>query len=80
MLWELASKISAYWKFNFLLSNGGCRFAYMNQYGTLHYLLRHPPHMGRVRLADEDFEIKLKHIKAGLQHGKEVLEEGVRNV
>ena len=26
MLWELASKIGAYWKFNFLLSNGGVPF------------------------------------------------------
>ena len=63
-LWSLATNIGGYGKFNFLLSNGEYLFAYMNQAGTLHYILRHPPHRGVVRLLDEDYEIRLEELKA----------------
>ena len=62
-IWELADEIGDYGKFNFLLSNGGYLFAYMNRSGTLHYLLRHPPHRGCVKLEDEDIEVQLEEIK-----------------
>jgi len=63
-IWNLANKIGNFGKFNFLLSNGDYLFAYMNRLRTLHYLLRHPPHKGRVKLEDEDFEVRLEEIKA----------------
>ena len=63
-LWGLADRIGSYGKFNFLLSNGEHLFAYMNKEGTLHYLLRHPPHRGVVRLLDEDYEVRLEELKA----------------
>ena len=63
IIWELANKIGDYGKFNFLLSNGEYLFSYMNRSGTLHYLLRHPPHRGYVKLEDEDFEVRLEEIK-----------------
>jgi len=49
--------------FNFLMSNGTYLFAHTND-GRLHYLLRHPPHRGYVRLIDdEDFGIQLEEMK-----------------
>ena len=63
-LWELADRIGRHGKFNFLLSNGEHLFAHMNREGTLHYLLRHPPHKGVVRLLDEDYEVMLGELKA----------------
>ncbi len=63
-LWGLADRIGRHGKFNFLLSNGEYLFAYMNREDTLHYLLRHPPHGGAVRLLDEDYEVKLGELKA----------------
>ena len=63
-LWELADKIDRNGKFNFILSNGEYLFAYMNKEDTLHYLLRHPPHRGVVRLLDEDYEVTLGELKA----------------
>jgi len=63
IIWNLANKIGSYGKFNFLLSNSDYLFAYMNRPNTLHYLLRHPSHKGRVKLIDEDFEVKLEEIK-----------------
>ena len=63
-LWGLADRIGRHGKFNFLLSNGEHLFAYMNREGTLHYLLRHPPHRGVVRLLDEDYEARLEELKA----------------
>jgi predicted glutamine amidotransferase len=62
-LWGLAGRIGRYGKFNFLLSNGEYLFVYMNRSGTLHYILRHPPHRGAVRLLDEDFEVRLEELK-----------------
>lgn len=64
-LYELAKKISSYGKFNFLLSNGKELYAYRSQEGTLYYLLRHPPHKGKIRLVDEDYEIELEELKQG---------------
>ena len=63
-LWRLADRIGSYGKFNFLLSNGEHLFAYMNREDTLHYLLRHPPYKGVVRLLDEDYEVMLGELKA----------------
>jgi glutamine amidotransferase len=63
-LWSLAGDIGRYGKFNFLLSNGEYLFAYMNRRGTLHYILRHPPHRGLIRLLDEDYEVRLEELKA----------------
>ena len=63
-LWGLAEEMGRHGKFNFLLSDGEHLFAYMNERGTLHYLLRHPPHQGLVRLLDEDYEVKLEELKA----------------
>jgi len=63
-LWGLANRIGGHGKFNFLLSNGEHLFAYMNREDTLHYLLRHPPHRGVVRLLDEDYEVMLGELKA----------------
>ena len=65
-LWSLAEEIGGYGasKFNFLLSDGKYLFAYMNKRKTLHYLLRHPPHRGLVKLVDEDFEVGLEELKA----------------
>jgi len=63
-IWELADEIGDYGKFNFLLSNGEYLFSYMNRSGTLHYLLRHPPHRVYVKLEDEDFEVWLEEIKS----------------
>ena len=63
-LWSLAEEIGGYGKFNFLLSDGEYLFAYMNREGTLHYLLRHPPHQGSIRLLDEDYEARLEELKA----------------
>ena len=63
-LWGLANRISGHGKFNFLLSNGEHLFAYMNREDTLHYLLRHPPHRGVVRLLDEGYEVMLGELKA----------------
>jgi len=62
-LWGLAEEIGRYGKFNFLLSNGEYLFAYMNRRGTLHYLLRHPPHQGLIKLLDEDYEVRLEELK-----------------
>jgi len=62
-IWKMANKIGKYGKFNFLLSNGRFLFAYMNIAGTLHYVVRRPPHSGYVHLVDEDFSIKLEEIK-----------------
>ena len=64
VIWSLANRIGGYGKFNFLLSNGTQLFTYMNREYTLHYLLRHPPHKGYVRLCDEDFEVSLEELKA----------------
>ena len=63
-LWNLADSIGMYGKFNFLLSDGVYLYAYMNEEETLHYLLRHPPHKGIVKLEDEDYEVKLEELKA----------------
>lgn len=63
-LWGLADDIGSCGKFNFLLSNGEYLFAYMNRRGTLHYLLRHPPHQGLIKLIDEDYEVRLEELKA----------------
>ncbi len=63
-LWELADRIGRRGKFNFLLSNGEYLFAFMNRRGTLHYLLRHPPHRGVVRLLDKDYEVRLEELKS----------------
>lgn len=63
-LWELADSIGRYGKFNFLLSDGEYLFACMNRKKTLHYLLRHPPHRGIVRLLNEDYEARLEELKA----------------
>ena len=60
----MAEEIGRYGKFNFLLSDGEHLYAYMNRRGTLHYLLRHPPHRGPVRLLDEDYEARLEELKA----------------
>ncbi|MEB3757102.1 MAG: class II glutamine amidotransferase [Desulfurococcales archaeon] len=68
MLWRLADRMSRYGKFNFLLSNGKYLFSFMNREGTLHYLLRHPPHRGIVRLLDEDYEVMLGELKAPDEH------------
>ena len=62
-IWDIASRIGDYGKFNFLLSDGTYLFAYMNRIGTLHYLLRHPPHKRYVELVDEDFKINLSELK-----------------
>lgn len=64
VLWRLAKEIGRYGKLNFLLSDGTYLFAYMNVEGTLHYLLRHPPHVGYAELVDEDFKVELSVIKA----------------
>ena len=65
-VWEVAREILSQsgGKLNFLLSNGECLFAYMSQPNTLHYLLRHPPHRGWVKLLDQDFEVRLEEAKA----------------
>jgi len=63
-IWEIAVKIGRHGKFNFLLSNGILLFAFSNRRGSLHYLLRHPPHVGYARLLDEDFKIDLGLAKA----------------
>ena len=63
-LWRLAEDIGRYGKFNFLLSDGKYLYAYMNKRRTLHYLLRHPPHQGLIRLLDEDYEARLEELKA----------------
>ncbi len=63
-LWRLANSIGWYGKFNILLSNGEYLFDYMNRAETLHYLLRHPPHRGIVRLLDEDYEVRLEELKS----------------
>jgi len=62
-LWRVADEIGEYGKFNFLLSDGGYLFAYMNRSNTLHYLLRHPPHRGVIALRDEDYEVRLEELK-----------------
>jgi len=67
-LWRLADGIGRLGKFNFLLSNGEYLFAYMNREGTLHYVMRHPPHRGLVRLLDEDYEVRLGEMKAGNEY------------
>ncbi|MHA1616451.1 MAG: class II glutamine amidotransferase [Candidatus Njordarchaeales archaeon] len=63
-IWKAATKIGRHGKFNFLLSNGTLLFAFSNRRGTIHYLLRHPPHVGYARLLDEDFKIDLGLVKA----------------
>jgi glutamine amidotransferase len=74
-LWGLADEIGRYGKFNFLLSDGEYLFAYMNRIGTLHYLLRHPPHHGLVRLLDEDYEARLEELKASDEYAAIVATE-----
>ncbi len=64
VVWAMAKEIGGYGKFNFLLSDGVHLYAYMNRSGTLHYLLRHPPHGGYARLIDGDFEVRLEEVKA----------------
>ncbi len=63
-LWETAEDVGTSGKFNFLLSDGTHLFAYSNREGTLYYLKRHPPHLGSVGLADEDYEARLEELKA----------------
>jgi len=63
-VWGVAAELSRYGKFNFLLSDGDYLIAHMSEPGTLHYVLRHPPHRGVVRLVDEDFEVRLEEMKA----------------
>ena len=65
VVWRMAKRIGDYGKFNFLLSDGGWLYAYMNRSGTLYYVLRHPPHQGYVNLVDEDFEVNLEEMKSG---------------
>lgn len=64
LLWRLAAGIGEYGKFNFLLSDGRYLFAHMNVEGTLHYLIRRPPHVGVASLLDEDYEVRLEELKA----------------
>ncbi len=63
-LWGLADRTGRRGEFNFLLSNGEYIFAFMNRRGALHYLLRHSPHGGVVRLLDEDYEVRLEELKS----------------
>lgn len=74
-LWGLAEEIGRHGKFNFLLSNGEYLFAYMNEEETLHYLLRHPPHQGLIKLLDEDYEVRLEELKAPDEHAAIVATE-----
>jgi len=50
-------------KFNFLMSDGECLFAFRSETGRLYYTVRAPPHEAMVKLADEDFEVDLSDIK-----------------
>lgn len=63
MLFELAQEIADYGTFNFLMSNSRYLFAHTSN-GRLHYLLRHPPHTGKVRIfGDEDYQVSLEEVK-----------------
>ena len=61
-MYEVVEEISDFGKFNFLMSDGEYLFAHTTD-GNLHYLIRHPPHKGIVRLRDEDFEVSLEEMK-----------------
>ncbi|MDK2854416.1 MAG: hypothetical protein PWQ92_1310 [Thermococcaceae archaeon] len=58
-------ELSDYGTLNVLMSNGRYLFAYSHYPGKGMWLLkRHPPHRGRARLLDEDFEVAVGDVKA----------------
>ncbi|ADT85211.1 hypothetical protein TERMP_02238 (plasmid) [Thermococcus barophilus MP] len=64
-LYQLLSELSDYGTLNVLISNGRYLFAYSYYPGKGMWLLkRHPPHKGRARLLDEDFEVSIGDVKA----------------
>lgn len=61
---KLAIMFSERGTFNFLMSDGEFIYAFWSGYNTLYYLVRAPPHHGRISLlADEDFRIDLSTLK-----------------
>ena len=67
-LFELIQKLADYGTFNFLMSNGRYLFAHTNN-GKLHYLLRHPPHTGIVRVfGDDDYSVSLENVKSANEY------------
>jgi len=64
-LYQLLGELSDYGKLNVLMSNGRYMFAYSHYPGKGMWLLkRHPPHKGRARLLDDDFEVSVGDVKA----------------
>lgn len=64
-LHQLLNELSDYGTLNVLMSNGRYVFAYSHYPGKGMWLLRrHPPHKGRARLLDDDFEVSIGDIKA----------------
>lgn len=64
-LYQLLDELSDYGTLNVLMSNGRYLFAYSHYPGKGMWLLkRHPPHRGRARLLDEDFEVAVGDVKA----------------
>ncbi len=65
-------KINEMGKFNCIFSNGDLLFCYhtntVRDKDTLHYLHRKPPY-GKIKLADDDFEINLEEEKGSNQRG-----------
>jgi len=64
-LYRLLDELSDYGTLNVLMSNGRYLFAYSHYLSKGMWLLeRHPPHRGRARLLDKDFEVSLGDMKA----------------
>jgi len=64
-LYRLLDELSDYGTLNVLMSNGRYLFAYSHYPSKGMWLLeRHPPHRGRARLLDKDFEVSLGDMKA----------------
>ncbi|MEM3466227.1 MAG: class II glutamine amidotransferase [Candidatus Jordarchaeales archaeon] len=61
---DAANEFAGYGGFNFLMSDGEHLYAFWSGYSSLYYIIRVPPHMGVVKLLDEDFEVDLSELKA----------------
>ncbi|MEM2027130.1 MAG: class II glutamine amidotransferase [Candidatus Bathyarchaeia archaeon] len=61
---DAANEFAGYGGFNFLMSDGEHLYAFWSGYSSLYYAIRVPPHIGVVKLLDEDFEVDLSGLKA----------------